>query len=74
MDRALTVELLGGPTPVVRPEDLVLSKLLVEVDRGYDEADAISVIEEVGAALDRRYLSGMALRLGVRGRLRRLGV
>jgi hypothetical protein len=72
--RAVTLDLLGASTRVVRPEDLVLFKLLVERDRGYDLPDAESVLAEAGDAVDTRYLVRLATTLGVRGKLRRLGV
>lgn len=74
MERAVEVPFEAEPLRVVAPEDLVLFKLLVQEDRGYDLDDARSVIERVGRDLDRRYLVRAALRLGIRTRLRRLGV
>jgi hypothetical protein len=74
LDRSTTVELLAQSTPIVQPEDLVLFKLLVENDRGYDMADAQSVVDDNRSRLDLEYLIRTARSLGVRGKLRRLGV
>lgn len=74
LNRAPELEVFGETLRVVSPEDLVLFKLLVREDRGYDLEDARSVVERVGRSLDSRYLVSTALRLGVRGRLRRLGI
>ncbi|MEK6607996.1 MAG: hypothetical protein AABZ30_10075 [Myxococcota bacterium] len=74
MERVTEVDLPGGILPIVSPEDLVLFKVLVHEDRGYDLDDARSVIRERGTEIDRRYLVAAARRLGVRGKLRRVGV
>ena len=72
-ERATEVAFEGGGVPIVAPEDLVLLKLLVQEDRGYDLDDARSVVDGV-AALDRRYLVRTALKLGIRAKLRHLGI
>jgi len=74
LERAVDLDVLGTSLPVVLPEDLVLFKLLVRDDRGYDLADAASVLEEAGPSLDTAYLVEQATALGVRRRLRGLGV
>jgi len=80
--RAWVGRLLLDPGLAGHPSEPVIVDLVRPVGRGaerwlralYDLADARSVIDATGVALDRRYLARAAASLGVRGKLRSLGV
>lgn len=67
MERRRRVDWLGRPVWVVSAEDLLLQKLVVQ--RDYDLADAVTIVEEQRAQLDQVYLRTWAARLGVEDEL-----
>ena len=67
-DRRIRGRLLGREASLVSPEDLILAKLAsaAQLDSERQLRDVAGVVDAIGPALDRAYVSSWAERLGLR--------